>query len=117
MKLDMDLLAIQEVRNKLTDAKSAQKQLERMTQQQVDGIVASMATAAEEHAERLGELATEETGFGRSADKKAKNLFVARDVYGAIKDMKTVGIIHKDEERKVWEVAQPVGIVAAIVPS
>ncbi|MGE5702936.1 MAG: aldehyde dehydrogenase family protein, partial [Clostridia bacterium] len=50
-------------------------------------------------------------------DKTTKNLFAARDVYEAIKDMKTVGIIAKDEGKQVWEVAQPVGIIAGIVPS
>jgi acetaldehyde dehydrogenase (acetylating) len=117
MLLDTDLQAIQEVRNFLHEAKTAQKQLEKMTQAQIDDIVAAMARAAEAQAERLGMLAVEETGYGIAADKKAKNLFVARDIYGAIKDMKTVGIVHKDEARKVWEVAQPVGIVAAIIPS
>ncbi|RAP75059.1 acetaldehyde dehydrogenase (acetylating) [Paenibacillus montanisoli] len=115
--LDSDLQAIQEVRSSLAEAKAAQKQLEKLTQQQVDRIIAAMAAAAEEHAERLGLLAVEETGFGKPADKKAKNLFVARDVYASIKEMKTVGIIGKDEARQIWEVAQPVGVVAAIVPS
>lgn len=117
MKLDTDLQAIQEVRDFLHEAKAAQKQLERMTQRQIDDIVKAMADAAEAEAERLGALASEETGYGKPADKKAKNLFVARDVYAAIKDMPTVGIIRRDESRRVWEVAQPVGIVAAIIPS
>jgi acetaldehyde dehydrogenase (acetylating) len=117
MKLDSDLQAIQEVRHFLQEAKAAQKQLEKMTQSQIDTIVAAMAKAAESEAERLGALAVEETGFGKVADKKAKNLFVARDVYSAIKDMQTVGIIRKDDVKQVWEIAQPVGIVAAIIPS
>lgn len=117
MKLDSDLQAIQEVRHFLQEAKAAQKQLEKMTQSQIDSIVAAMAEAAESEAERLGAMAVEETGFGKVADKKAKNLFVARDVYSAIKDMQTVGIIRKDDRKQVWEIAQPVGIVAAIIPS
>jgi len=117
MKLDADLQAIQEVRDDLQEAKAAQKQLERMTQTQIDGIVKAMAEAAEAEAERLGKMASEETGYGKAADKKAKNLFVARNVYAAIKDMPTVGIIRRDETNRVWEVAQPVGIVAAIIPS
>lgn len=117
MKLDSDLQAIQEVRHFLQEAKAAQKQLEKMTQLQIDTIVAAMAEAAESEAERLGAMAVEETGFGKVADKKAKNLFVARDVYSAIKDMQTVGIIRKDDRKQVWEIAQPVGIVAAIIPS
>ncbi|KRE50603.1 acetaldehyde dehydrogenase (acetylating) [Paenibacillus sp. Soil724D2] len=117
MKLDSDLQAIQEVRHFLQEAKAAQKQLEKMTQSQIDSIVAAMAQAAESEAELLGAMAVEETGFGKVADKKAKNLFVAREVYSAIKDMQTVGIIHKDDVKQVWEIAQPVGIVAAIIPS
>ncbi|MFC5469859.1 acetaldehyde dehydrogenase (acetylating) [Cohnella suwonensis] len=117
MIFDADLMAIQETRQALSDAKDAQKQLARMTQGQIDAIVESMARAAEAEAATLGELAAEETGFGNPADKKAKNLFVARDVYGAIKDMPTVGIVRKDDARRVWEIAQPMGVVAAIVPS
>ncbi|KQX68442.1 acetaldehyde dehydrogenase (acetylating) [Paenibacillus sp. Root444D2] len=117
MKLDSDLQAIQEVRHFLQEAKAAQKQLEKMTQSQIDAIVAAMAQAAESEAERLGAMAVEETGFGKVADKKEKNLFVAREVYSAIKDMQTVGIIRKDDVKQVWEIAQPVGIVAAIIPS
>lgn len=117
MKLDSDLQAIQEVRNYLQEAKVVQKLLEKMSQPQIDAIVASMAEAAEREAERLGVMAVQETGFGKAADKKAKNLFVARDVYSAIKDMQTVGIIRKDEAKQVWDIAQPVGTIAAIIPS
>ena len=117
MKLDSDLQAIQEVRNYLQEAKAAQKLLEKMTQPQIDAIVFAMAETAEQHAERLGAMAVHETGFGKVADKKAKNLFVARDIYAAIKDMQTVGIIRKDNAKQVWEIAQPVGTIAAIIPS
>ncbi|WP_079910916.1 acetaldehyde dehydrogenase (acetylating) [Paenibacillus sp. 32352] len=117
MKLDPDLQSIQEVRTLLHEAKAAQRLLESMSQTQIDAIVAAMAKAADREAERLGALAVEETGFGNRADKAAKNRFVAADVYGAIKDMRTVGIIRKDEQHRVWEIAQPVGVVAAIIPS
>jgi len=117
MKLDADLQAIQEVRQFLYEAKAAQKQLETKSQAQIDRITEAMAEAAEREAVRLGVLACEETGFGNARDKAAKNRFVAHNVYEAIKEMKTVGIIHRDDARKVWEVAQPVGIIAAIIPS
>jgi acetaldehyde dehydrogenase (acetylating) len=117
MKLDQDLQSIQEVRNFLHEAKQAQKLLEKMSQTQVDAIVQSMAKAAEAEATRLAEMAVQETGFGKVEDKRIKNLFAAQHVYAAIKDMKTVGIIKKDEARKIWEVAQPMGIVAGIIPS
>jgi acetaldehyde dehydrogenase (acetylating) len=117
MIVDKDLQSIQEVRNYLQEAKEAQKLLERMSQSQIDKIVESMMLAACEEAPRLASMAVEETGFGNVADKTAKNLFAAKNVYEAIKDMKTVGIISKDEQKKVWEVAQPVGVIAGIVPS
>lgn len=115
--LDPDLQSIQDVRIALREAKHAQKLLERMSQEEIDAIVTSMAESAEMEAQRLAAIACEETGFGRVEDKTSKNLFVARDVYAAIIGMKTVGIVHRDEAVKVWEVAQPVGIVAGIIPS
>ncbi|RKP54067.1 acetaldehyde dehydrogenase (acetylating) [Cohnella endophytica] len=117
MMLDGDLQGIQEARNALKEAKQAQKLLEKMTQSQIDEIVSRMAITAEKEAERLGTLAVEETGFGVPADKKAKNLFVAHDVYQAIRNMRTVGIVRKDEQKRVWEIVQPMGVVAAIIPS
>lgn len=117
MKLDTDLQSIQEVRDHLHRAKQAQKTVEHMTQEQIDAIVRSMAEAAERESVRLASMAVDETGFGRVTDKTVKNLFAARDVYGAIRDMKTVGILNKDDTRKVWDIAQPVGVVAGIVPS
>lgn len=117
MLRDIDLQSIQEVRNYLEEAKTAQKIMAKMTQSEIDHIVESMVKAAREEAERLAAMAVEETGFGNVADKTTKNLFAANDVYNSIKDVKTVGVIRRDEENRVWEVAQPVGIVAGIVPS
>ncbi|AEH49107.1 acetaldehyde dehydrogenase (acetylating) [Parageobacillus thermoglucosidasius] len=117
MLRDIDLQSIQEVRNYLEEAKAAQKILEKMTQSEIDKIVESMANAAREEAGRLAAMAVEETGFGNVEDKTLKNLFAANDVYNSIKDVKTVGIIRRDEENRVWEIAQPVGIVAGIIPS
>jgi len=113
----MDLQSIQEVRDYLEQAKSAQKIIAKMTQAEIDQIVESMANAARDEAERLAVMAVEETGFGNVPDKVTKNLFAANDVYNAIKDMKTVGIIRRDEQNRLWEVAHPVGVVAGIVPS
>ncbi|WP_019122966.1 acetaldehyde dehydrogenase (acetylating) [Brevibacillus massiliensis] len=117
MMIDTDLASVQEVRDCLALAKTAQKVLQQMTQGQIDQIVQSMANAAREEAKRLAVMAVEETGFGKVADKLTKNLFAANDIYHAIKARKTVGIISRDEANRVWEVAQPVGIVAGIVPS
>jgi acetaldehyde dehydrogenase (acetylating) len=114
---DIDLRSIQEVRDYLEQAKEAQKIVGKMTQSEIDKIVESMANAGKQEAENLAAMAVEETGFGNVPDKVTKNLFAANDVYNAIKDMKTVGIVRRDEQNRVWEVAHPVGIVAGIVPS
>lgn len=117
MELDQDLQSIHEVRLALKRAKQAQTELEAMNQAQIDAIVAEMAREGKLQAEALAKLAVEETGFGNVADKKAKNEFVAVDIYESIRSLKTVGIINRDEQLRVWEIAQPVGVIAGIVPS
>ena len=98
-------------------AHEAQPQLAELTQQRVDAIVARMAAVAAEQAESLAAAAVDETGYGVRADKILKNLFAARTVYDFIRPMKTVGVIRRLEERRVVEIAEPFGVVAAIVPS
>ena len=117
MELDKDLASIQEARDLVRKAKAAQAVLADMDQQQVDRIVEAMAHAAEGAARSLARMAVEDTGFGREEDKVVKNLFAARTVYGSIRDKKTIGVIHEDREKKMLEVAIPVGVVAGLVPS
>ncbi|OQO98774.1 acetaldehyde dehydrogenase (acetylating) [Geobacillus sp. 44B] len=117
MMADFDLLSVQEARNLLQRAREAQKKLAELSQEQIDRIVENMALEAEKHASFLARMATEETGFGNETDKTTKNLFAAKEVYAAIKDMKTVGIIGIDENKQVWEIAEPVGVIAGVVPS
>ena len=62
-------------------------------------------------------MAHEETGFGIEADKVIKNVFGSRGVYEANKDMKTIGVLEVDEEKKTKKIAIPVGIVAGLIPS
>ena len=69
------------------------------------------------HAEPLARLAVEETGYGVVADKVQKNLFAARDVHAFIRPMKTVGVVARHDDRRIIEIAEPFGVVAAIVPS
>ena len=117
MELDKDLASIQEARDLVRRAKAAQAVLADMDQQQVDRIVGAMARAAEGAARKLAEMAVSDTGFGRVEDKIVKNLFAARTVYASIKDKKTIGVIREDSEKKLLEVAIPVGVVAGLVPS
>src|SRR5262245_16552959 len=69
------------------------------------------------NAEALAKMAVDETGYGTVEHKTLKNLFCADDVYRAIRPMKTVGIVKEDPEKKVFEVASPIGVIAAIIPS
>jgi acetaldehyde dehydrogenase (acetylating) len=68
-------------------------------------------------AEALARLAVEETGYGVVADKVQKNLFASEKVYQFIRPLKTVGVIRRLEDKKIIEIAEPFGVVAAIVPS
>src|SRR5918911_951442 len=77
----------------------------------------SIAQAVTPHAEALARLAVEETGYGVVADKIQKNLFSSRQVYEFIKPMKTVGVVNRIEAKKIIEIGEPFGVVAAIVPS
>jgi acetaldehyde dehydrogenase (acetylating) len=114
---DADLLSIQQARSLAARARAAQKTLAGFSQEQVDRIVDAMAAAAREHAERLARLAHEETGFGSVKDKTKKNLFSAVDVHAYIRPLRTVGVLREDRERRVVEIAEPMGVVAAVVPS
>jgi acetaldehyde dehydrogenase (acetylating) len=98
-------------------ARQAQTELAELSQDRIDGIVDAVAAAATAQAEALAKLAVEETGYGVIADKIQKNLFSSKRVYEFIRPMRTVGVIHRDEARKVVEIAEPFGVVAAVVPS
>ncbi len=117
MEYDRDLQSIQEARNLIQNAKKAQKELALYSQEQIDSLVSSIAKACEAEAEPLAKKAAEETGFGKWEDKVLKNLLGSRIVYEAIKDMKTVGVLYEDKEKKVTEIAVPVGVVVALIPS
>ncbi|WP_070000599.1 acetaldehyde dehydrogenase (acetylating) [Cellulosilyticum sp. I15G10I2] len=117
MLYDQDLLSIQEVRQMIKKAKVAAKKMSQFSQMQIDTIVEQMVKAAVAHAEELAKLAVEETGFGVYKDKVTKNYFASKILHDYIKDMKTVGVIHEDKEKKLLEIAVPVGVVAGLIPS
>src|SRR3954468_5365069 len=114
---DRDLASIAEARALARRAKAAAPALAEFSQEQIDVIVDTMAAAVTPHAEALARLAQEETGYGVVADKIQKNLFSSETVYRFIRPMKTVGVVNRLEDRKVIEIAEPFGVVCAIVPS
>jgi acetaldehyde dehydrogenase (acetylating) len=114
---DRDLASIAEARSLARRAKAAAPVLAEFSQEQIDAIVDAMAAAVTAQAEALARLAYEETGYGVVEDKIQKNLFASEKVYKFIRPMKTVGVIRRLEDRKVIEIADPFGVVCAIVPT
>jgi acetaldehyde dehydrogenase (acetylating) len=114
---DRDLASVQEARTLARRAREAAPILAELTQEQIDALVDAMAAAVTPRAEDLARLAHEETGYGVVADKVQKNLFASDQVYRFIKPIKTVGVIRRHDDRKVIEIAEPFGVVCAIVPS
>jgi acetaldehyde dehydrogenase (acetylating) len=116
-RTDPDLASMAEARALARAARAAQPQLAELSQERIDAIVTAMADAATSHAEALASMAVDETGYGVVADKIQKNLFASRQVYAFIKPMKTVGVVGRIEDRRIVEIAEPFGVVAAVVPS
>ena len=114
---DRDLTSIAEARALAKRAKQAWLELAEFSQETIDAIVDAMAAAATAQAEAFARLAVEETGYGVVDDKVQKNLFSSEKVYQFIRSMKTVGVIARHEDRRVVEIAEPFGVVAAVVPS
>jgi acetaldehyde dehydrogenase (acetylating) len=114
---DKDLLSIQEARQMAEQAYQAQQVWAKASQAQVDRVCAAMADAAFLASERLGRMAAEETGYGVPEHKKLKNEFGSRHIWESIKDIKTVGVINYDAEKRIYEIAWPMGVVTALIPS
>src|SRR5690348_10118738 len=114
---DRDLASIAEARALARRAKQAWIELAEFSQERIDAIIDAMAAAAVAQAEAFARLAVEETGYGVVADKVQKNLFSSQKVYDFIRPMKTVGVIARHEATRVVDIAEPFGVVAAIVPS
>ena len=115
MSEDQDLASVQQARDLVEAAHRAWKIVARFDQAKIDRICEAMANVALRASLRLGQLANEETGFGKAEDKGEKNRFAAEDVWNYFRDLKTVGVVRETES--VVEIASPRGVVAAIIPS
>ena len=115
--MDFDLRSIQEARELCKYGSVAAGRIAKYTEEQIDRILRSMVKAAEEHAAELAQMAVEETGFGKVLDKTYKNHAASTLLYHYIKDMKTQGVIREDPVNKMFEVADPVGLIMGIIPS
>ncbi len=115
--LDHDLHSIQEARTLAVAARDAQRLFAHASQAEVDRICGAMAAAAHAAAEHLGQLAADETGYGVPEHKTLKNILASQVVWDSIKDIPTVGVIRHDAQKKVYDIAWPLGVVAALTPS
>ncbi len=95
----------------------AQKKFAEYSQEQVDKIFLAAASAANKQRILLAKMAVEETGMGVVEDKVIKNNYASEHIYNAYKDTKTCGIIERDEAYGVTKVAEPIGVVAAVIPT
>jgi acetaldehyde dehydrogenase (acetylating) len=117
MLQDKDLVSIQETRSKVEKAYAAWLKYRAFSQERVDAVVESMAAAARANARHLAEMAVEETGYGNAKDKYIKNLLACDWLPRKMRGMKTVGIVNERAAEKITEIAVPVGVVAAILPT
>lgn len=115
--MDFDLRSVQQARDLCRYGAAAAERIGKYTEEQIDKILRNMVRVAEEHAQELAQMAVEETGFGKVLDKTYKNHAAATLLYNYIKDMKTIGVVSEDREKKMFEVADPVGLIMGIVPS
>ena len=97
--------------------KTAQEVLATYTQEQVDKIFAAMALAANDARIPLAKMAVEETGMGVVEDKVIKNHFAAEEIYNKYRDAKTCGVIERDDTNGYTKVAEPLGVIAGVVPT
>jgi len=114
--MDEDLESIAEARSCAERGYAAWQKFRRFTPEQVDAIVAAMASAAEREAGRLAELAHVETGYGNVADKRLKNLYNSRVVADWLAHVTTLGVLWRDETTKVVAVGESMGVVAGLIP-
>ena len=113
----MKVTNAQELTERIKQLREAQKKFATYSQEQVDEIFRQAALAANNARIRLAKMAVEETGMGIVEDKVIKNHFAAEYIYNQYKDLKTCGVIEEDNVFGVTKIAEPIGVVAAIVPT
>lgn len=102
---------------KMAAMREAQKVFATYTQEQVDKIFFAAASAANKMRIPLAKMAVEETGMGVVEDKVIKNNYAAEYIYNAYKNTKTVGVVEEDKEYGIKKIAEPIGLIAAVIPT
>ena len=114
-KLTVD--SVESLERALQDVRKAQQQYATYTQEQVDAIFKAAAIAANQARIPLAKLAVEETGMGVVEDKVIKNNYAAEHIYNAYRRTKTCGVIEEDKAYGMKKIAEPIGVIAAVIPT
>lgn len=109
--------SVEKLEAQLVNIRNIQKTFATFTQEQVDKIFLAAATAANKERISLAKMAVEETGMGVVEDKVIKNHYAAEYIYNAYKDTKTCGIIEEDKAYGTMKIAEPIGVIAAVIPT
>lgn len=109
--------SMESLQNLITNVKKAQKEFAKFSQEQVDKIFLAAAIAANKARIPLAKMAVEETGMGVVEDKVIKNNYAAEYIYNKYKDEKTCGVIEQDESYGIKKIAEPIGLIAAVIPT
>ena len=109
--------SVEALQAKIKEVKEAQRIFATYTQEQVDKIFKAAALAANKQRIPLAKMAVEETGMGIVEDKVIKNHFASEYIYNAYKDTKTCGVIEQDNSFGITKIAEPIGLVAAVIPT
>ena len=109
--------SVERLEETLARVKEAQKVFATYTQEQVDKIFKAAAIAANKARIPLAKMAVEETGMGVVEDKVIKNNYAAEYIYNAYKNTKTCGVIEEDKAYGIKKVAEPIGVIAAVIPT
>ena len=109
--------SVETLQKKIAQVRAAQEQFAKFTQEQVDEIFFQVSKAANQARIQLAKMAVEETGIGVAEDKVIKNHYASEYIYNAYKDVKTCGIIEKDDAFGITKIAEPIGVLAGIIPT
>ena len=109
--------SVEALQERMTLMRKAQREFAKFTQEQVDHIFFEAAMAANKTRIPLAKMAVEETGMGVMEDKVIKNHYASEYIYHAYRNTKTVGVLEEDPAFGIKKIAEPIGLVAAVIPT
>ncbi len=112
-----DIDSVEKLTQMLEKVKKAQTEFAKFSQEQVDKIFQAAAIAANQARIPLAKMAVEETGMGIVEDKVIKNHYAAEYIYNKYKNEKTCGIVEEDKNYGIKKIAEPIGVIAAVIPT